>query len=392
MGMHGSMAGVVDFDAQPMLVFWESTRACLLSCRHCRAEAIETPLPNELSTEEGRRFIEGLAAFGQPPPVLIVTGGGAVMRPDLTRLIDHARRVGVPVGLSPSVTPRLTPEVARELTTFGIKAASISLDGAFPETHERIRGVPGHFDRTLAMLRRFVELGYTLQVNTTVMRDNVHELPDIVRILKEIGVRIWEVFFLIHVGRGTEMREPSPVEYEDVMHFLFEVSCHGIQIRTVEGPFFRRVVAWRLADGPRRDVKRFYHLTSLYEELADSLAEKIPGPLAAPLSQTAGTRDGKGIIFVGAEGEIYPAGFLPIPLGNVRQDDLVKVYRDHPLLKEIRAARFTGRCGRCEFADPCGGSRARAWASSGDALAEDPACAYVPPIPGERPRAQRQLF
>jgi radical SAM protein len=380
------MDGRINFDERPILVFWESTRACLLSCRHCRAAAIEQGLPGELTTEEARRFIDSLRAFGEPAPVLIVTGGDAMMRPDVFELVAYARERGLPVGLSPAVTPKFTPESARAMRDLGVKAASISLDGAKPETHENIRGVSGHFPKTLEALRLLVSLGYTLQVNTTVMRDNMEELAHIAKILADVGVKIWEVFFLIQVGRGTEMRELDALQHEDVCHFLYEVSRYGIAIRTVEAPFFRRVCAWRLQDGPEVEPQVKYGLSPLYTRLGSTLVELMGPPQLPPLVRSARTRDGKGIIFVGHDGEIYPAGFLPLSLGNIRSDSLVDVYRNTPLLQAIRKASFKGRCGPCEFADLCGGSRARAYAAFGDPLAEDPACAYVPPACKEQPR------
>ncbi|MBI3890518.1 MAG: TIGR04053 family radical SAM/SPASM domain-containing protein [Candidatus Wallbacteria bacterium] len=334
--------GRLDFDERPILVFWESTRACM------------------------------------PAPILIVTGGDAMMRPDVFELVGYARERGIPVGLSPSVTPLLTLENARRMRELGVKAASISLDGAQTRTHESIRGVSGHFPKTLEALRMMVSLGYTLQVNTTVMRDNVEELADLACLLKEIGVKIWEVFFLIQVGRGSEVRELTPEEHEEVCHFLYDVSRHGITVRTVEAPFFRRVCTWRLADGPGEDPIAKYGLSRLYGRLRRRLEEKMGAGGADPLIRSARTRDGKGIVFVGYNGDIYPAGFLPVALGNIRRDGLVETYRNSELLKQIRSSAFTGRCGNCEYADLCGGSRARAYARFGDPLGEDPACAYQP--------------
>ncbi|MBI4871631.1 MAG: TIGR04053 family radical SAM/SPASM domain-containing protein [Candidatus Riflebacteria bacterium] len=384
-GMPDFMDGRINFDERPILVFWESTRACLLSCQHCRASAIEQALPGELSTDEAKRFIDSLDRFGEPLPVLIMTGGDPLMRSDLVELIEHARARGIPVGLSPAVTPRLTPQTAARMRELGVKAASISLDGARAETHERIRGVNDHFARTLEALRLLVSLGYTLQVNTTIMRDNVEELAALAKILKDIGVRIWEVFFLIHVGRGSEMRELDPTQTEDVCHFLYDVSRYGIAIRTVEGPFFRRVCAWRLGDAPGTDPQVRYGLSPLYGRLNRTLVELLGPPSQPPAIRSARTRDGKGIVFVAHDGEIFPAGFLPLALGNVRTSSLVDVYRDSPLLQAVRKASFGGRCGACEFADLCGGSRARAYAAFGDPLAEDPACIYRPPNWKETP-------
>jgi radical SAM protein len=368
----------MDFDAAPILVFWETTRACLLACRHCRAEAVERPLPGQLSTEEGLAFIRDLTRFGPRPPVLILTGGDALMRPDLFDLAGYARSLGIPIGLAPSVTPLLTPTVLEQLKRLEVKSVSISLDGATAPTHEGIRRVPGHFEQTLAALDLLVREGFAVQVNTAVMRDNVEELADAAALLRSLGVGVWEVFFLVKVGRGIGVEELTPEDNEDVAHFLFEASRYGLTVRTVEAPFFRRVVAWRTEAGTEVDAAEAFSLGPLYRRLAARLRERLGEPEGAARAQSAGTRDGKGIVFVAHDGDVYPAGFLPLPLGNVRERSVVDIYRNHPLLRAIREARFAGRCGICEHRDLCGGSRARAFAASGDPLGQDPACPYVP--------------
>src|SRR3990172_590854 len=364
----------VDLEQRPILVFWESTRACMLACRHCRAEAMPHPVAGELTHAESVTFIETLADFGRPAPILVITGGDALMRPDLLELVDAAKATGVPVALAPSVTPLLTDERLAELRARGVKVASLSLDGATAATHEGLRQVAGHFAETLAAVRRLRSHGLVVQVNTVVTAENVEELPAIAKLVHDSGAAIWEVFFLVQVGRGTAMIELSPAENEDVCHFLYDASRHGFIVRTVEGPFFRRVVAWR---GGGRPVEA----GPLYARLAASLVEQLGPPSAVSKAQTKGTRDGRGIVFVSSTGDVYPAGFLPVVLGNVREQPLAELYREHPLMRDIRAARFSGRCGRCEYADLCGGSRARAYASSGDPLAEDPACGYESAVP-----------
>lgn len=371
----------LNYHERPILAFWETTRACLLSCAHCRAEAMAEPLPGELSTDEGKAFIHSLTEFGKPYPVLILTGGDVLMRKDAMELVAYARSLDLPVAMSPSVTPNLTVERMQAMKSHGVRMVSISLDGAKAETHEAIRGVPNHFEQTLQAMRQLVELGFHIQVNTAIMRDNVHELPAIAEILKDIGVETWEVFFLVHVGRGQNSRELDPAECEDVSHFLYDASAYDLTVRTVEGPFFRRIVKWRERDGlnthvdPER-VATTYHLGSLYKTLAGELIERLGSTDAAPKAQTSQTRDGKGIVFVSYDGTVYPAGFLPLPLGSIRNTSLATIYRENPVLRQIRNAEFTGHCGDCDMKDLCGGSRARAYAHSGDPLAEDPACAY----------------
>jgi radical SAM protein len=361
----------LNFDQRPMLVFWEVTRACQLACKHCRASATMDPLPGELTTAEGFTLIDQVAGFGRPFPILVLTGGDCLLRPDLFELVEHANGLGVPVALSPSVTPSLTPAMIDRMVTSGVKAVSLSLDGALPATHDGVRGIPGHFEDTIKAITALSAAGLTVQVNTTVMRANLDELADIADLIARAGAHIWEVFFLVQVGRGVATDAISPAEHEDVCHFLYDASQHGFIVRTVEAPFFRRVVASRREGEPAPT-------TDLYKAMSARL-ETLMGPaVGKPRAQTASTRDGKGILFVAHDGEVNPAGFLPMPLGNVRDAPIANIYRDDPLLRQIRAAEFTGRCGVCEYADLCGGSRARAYAASGDPLGEDSACPYVP--------------
>lgn len=368
----GPNAGV-DLDQRPILVFWESTRACGLACRHCRAEAQLEPVPGELTTAEAERFIDGLAEFGKPAPVLVITGGDALMRPDLDRLISHARAGGIHVALAPSVTPLLTDERLASLRELGVKVASLSIDGSSPTTHDVMRGITDHLAASTDAIRRLVAHGFVVQINTTVTPANVHELPAVAELLIDNGASIWEVFSLVNVGRGAELAELTPTEHEDVAQFLYDASHYGFVVRTVEGPVFRRVVAWRQQgiDGPRGD---------LYHRLAGELVERLGPPTSASRAQARGTRDGRGIVFVSSTGDITPAGFLPIVLGNVREHSIAEVYRDDPVFRRLRAADFDGPCGRCDHRELCGGSRSRAFAATGDPFASDPACAYAATI------------
>ena len=361
----------LDYAKRPMLVFWETTRACQLTCKHCRARATPSALPGELTTAEGKEFIDQVAGFGRPFPILVMTGGDCLLRLDLFELIEYAKDLGIPVALSPSVTPSLTPEMIRRIVNSGVKAVSISLDGATATTHEGVRGIPGHFDATLAAIRALREAGLTVQINTTVMRANVDELAAVASLVASTGANIWEVFFLVQVGRGEATEAVSPDEHEEICNFLFDASHYGFIVRTVEAPFFRRIVARRLAGEAAPE-------SELYQRLSGELVT-LMGPATHRLrAHTTATRDGKGIVFIAHNGEVYPAGFLPHGLGNVRSEKIAEIYQDNPLLKDIRSSNFSGRCGYCEYADLCGGSRARAYAATGDALSEDPACPYQP--------------
>ncbi len=374
---HGSASSVtgsgprLDYAQRPMLVFWETTRACLLACKHCRASATAAALPGELSTSEGKELIDQVAGFGRPYPILVLTGGDCLLREDIFELVDYAKGLGIPVALSPSVTPILDPEMVQKIVDSGVKAVSISLDGSSAQTHEGVRGIAGHFEKTVDAIRALTSAGMTVQINTTVMRANVGELAEIAQIVSDAGAHIWEVFFLVQVGRGESTEAISTEEHEDICNFLFDASQYGFIVRTVEAPFFRRIVNRRIAGDPPPD-------TNLYRTISVQLLDLMGPPTSRLRAHTTATRDGKGIVFIAYDGEVYPAGFLPYGLGNIRTESIATIYRESPLLVKIRAANFSGRCGYCEYADLCGGSRARAFAATGDALGEDPACAYLP--------------
>ena len=367
------------FDAVPRLVFWETTKACPLACVHCRATAQRDPAPGELSTEEGRALIDELAGVLGHAPVLILTGGDCLQRRDLDVLTAYAQCVGVPVAISPSVSPSLNAGTLSMLHRNGVRTASLSLDGASAATHDQVRQVPGHFDDTIAAIGLCGKSGFSVQVNSAVMAQNVHEFADLAALLVRHAVPTWEVFFLVGVGRGQSISEIDCDQYEDVCHFLVDAAQYGMTVRTVEAPFFRRVRDWRSKrPDPSSDPAVEFGLGSLYIDLRARLREQLGEPTSPVLAPTSATRDGKGIVFVSHDGQVYPAGFLPFSLGSVRDKGVLEIYRDDPLLKAIRSAEFAGRCGRCEYADECGGSRARAYAATGDPLGDDPACLHKP--------------
>lgn len=367
------------FHEKPLLVFWETTKACMLACKHCRASAILKPLPGELSTEEGLKLIDDIAGFGKPLPILVFTGGDPLMRADIWDLIAHAKSHGFRVAVAPAVTPMLKRETLAKMLDAGVNGISISLDGARPETHDGIRGIKGVFKQTINVIKEAIEIGLGVQVNTAIMRDNVEELADLVKLLIDIGVSTWEVFYLVPVGRAQRSLDLSPMEWEDVSHFLYEASKYGILVRTTEGPMFRRVaITRRLLELAGHNPDEVLKPGPLYQRLINRLRNLLGEPRSKPLATTTGTRDGKGILFVSYDGTVYPSGFMTYPLGNVRTKSIVEIYRDNTLLSAIRSARFRGRCGVCEFRDICGGSRARAYTLQADPLGEDPACPYKP--------------
>lgn len=366
------------FDQRPVLVFWETTRACDLSCIHCRASSITAPLPGELSTDMGRRLIEQVASFGKPYPIMVFTGGDPLKRKDVFDLLEYARSFGLTSAVSPAVTPLLTYDALRKMKEVGVSAISVSLDGASAVTHEGVRRQSGTFERTVDTIHMAKEIGLRLQVNTTVMKNNYLELPRIYRLINGLDVGAWELFFVIKVGRGSTVEDLSPTECESACNFLYDCSLQGMTIRTVEAPYIRRIAEQR-----RNDHEYDYSKDDLYLSLCN-LANELEGSRNPPRVNDgrsslarSGTLDGDGIIFVSYDGTYCPGGLLPFGLGNQSSgSNLVDTYRNNGLLKMIRERRFNGPCGKCAFTAICGGSRARAYSYTGDPLESDPSCRY----------------
>ncbi|MBI2819266.1 MAG: TIGR04053 family radical SAM/SPASM domain-containing protein [Acidobacteria bacterium] len=347
-----------DYSQTPLNIYWEMTQACALACRHCRAEAMPAPHPMELSFQEGVEFLRQFRDFGDPLPQLILTGGDPLDRADLYDLIDEARRLGIGVSITPAATPALTREVLVRLREHQVEGLGLSLDGSTPERHDSIRGIPGTFDRTLQAIRWAQELELPLQVNTLVAEETAHDVPAVYELLKPFAVARWSLFFLISVGRGKVLQPLSPKEGEQLMSWIFESSrAAPFIVATTEAPSFRRVALERMRA----------------EGLSGEQIKK------SGTYRSFGIRDGHGILFVSNTGDICPAGFLPLVVGNVRKDRVADVYRNAPVFRALHdPTQFVGRCGFCEYSALCGGSRARAYGATGDPLASDPFCDYEP--------------
>lgn len=366
-----------DTSERPFIVIWEVTRACQLVCTHCRADAIRTRSPLELSTREGRALLDDLASFGAPRPLVVLTGGDPFERPDLPELVAHGTSLGLSMALSPSVTARLTRAVLVELHDAGAKAVSLSLDGATAHTHDAFRGIDGVFGATLDAARTVRDIGFRLQINTTVTRGNVHELPQILQSVLTLGASLWSVFFLVPTGRGKNLEALDADEAEEVLHWLHDVSAL-VAIKTTEAPHFRRVAMQR-AGVPELDDA--FPVGPLRSRLRVATAELFDGrePVRRHPRAPLDVNSGRGFAFVDHVGVVYPSGFLPVAAGSVRDMPFARIYRESELLQALRHPDgFGGRCGRCEFRNVCGGSRSHAYAVTGDPFAEDPSCAHRP--------------
>ncbi|MGD0499197.1 MAG: TIGR04053 family radical SAM/SPASM domain-containing protein [Bryobacteraceae bacterium] len=347
----------MNFDQSPMLVIWEVTQACDLECVHCRASAQPNRHPAELTTEQGYRLLDEIRSFGEP--LMVFTGGDPLKRPDLYDLIRHSVQIGLRTNVTPSATPLLTAEAIDRFKEAGVTRMAISLDGPDAATHDEFRGIPGTFEKALFALRYARDIGLDTQFQTTVTRRNMARLPEVAEIAKEVRTKMWSLFFLIVTGRAAEADDLQAAEYEQVFEFMYELSKTApFGIKTTEAMHYRRYVAQRM---------KAEHGAAVNEN-AKGVAWR-----------TAGVSDGKGFVFVSHTGEIFPSGFLPVSGGNVLHDSLTSVYRESDLFRSLRdAGQRGGKCGMCEYLKVCGGSRSRAYALTGDFLAEDPRCVYQP--------------
>ena len=354
-----------DFDQAPFTIAWEVTRACAYACVHCRADAQHQRHPEELTTGEAFQLIDRLSEFGQP--ILIFTGGDPMMRRDLFELIAYATQKGLRCSLTPTATALPTQDRLQEAVQAGIRRIALSLDAPHPEIHDDFRKVQGSWQRTMDILQRALEVGLSVQVNTTVATHNADILPEMVPFIEQVGAVQWSLFFLVPTGRAQAEKMISPEEHERIFNWLYDLSQSApFDIKGTAAPMYRRVAIER----KKAETQAGENVT--FQGAGFQYADGLNRP-------TKGVNDGNGFLFISHTGDIEPSGFLPIPAGNVRRDDIVDVYRNHPLFVDLRdPEKLKGRCGICEYRDVCGGQRGRAYGLTGDYLATDPACAFIP--------------
>ncbi len=344
----------------PRLVAWESTRACNLACVHCRASAQLEHHPQQLSTSEVLRVVDEIAEFSRP--ILIITGGEPLMRADIFDIASYATRRGLRVVMSPNGT-LLSPEVVQKMKASGVMRISVSLDGSSPERNDTFRQVPGAFQAATRGLAYAREAGLPFQINTTVTRRNLDDLPDMLQTVIDLGAVTWDVFMLVPTGRGKIEDEVTPEQYEQVLDWIYEVSRKApIPVKVTCGPHYVRIFRQRARAEGR----------SMREE---------EGPTGQGLSGRgpAGCLAGKGFCFISHTGEVFPCGYFPIPAGNVRHQHFREIYQESELFATLRdATKLKGKCGHCEYRVVCSGCRARALGTRGDYMEEEPFCIYEP--------------
>jgi AdoMet-dependent heme synthase len=367
----------MNFDERPFVAIWETTQACDLACVHCRACAQPARNPLELSTEEAKRLIDEIAKM--EVPVFVLTGGDPLKRPDVFELVRYASERHVRISLTPSATPLLTRENIVQLKECGLARLAVSLDGPTAEIHDAFRRVSGSYQWTINAVKWAREIGLPVQINTTITRHNLAQLDDTIALLEKLDIVLWSVFFLVPTGRGQNIDLISAEEFEQVFQRLYETSQRVMfDIKSTEAQHYRRFLLQRRTESRRlgQQPAPLFRRLPQYADVPIGM-ETPDGIGRAP----RGINDGKGFVFISHLGEVFPSGFLPVSGGNVRKQPLTQIYRDSPLFRSLRDSKnLEGKCGRCEFREICGGSRARSHAMTGNMFAEEPCCIYEPKV------------
>lgn len=346
------------------LVFWESTVGCNLECRHCRRlEVSKTLARSDLTTQEAFAFVESLSEMGRP--ILVLSGGEPLFRPDIFEIARYGGRRGIPVALATNGT-LVDRQTAGQVRAAGIRRVSVSLDGADAETHDRFRGIPGSFDAALRGIQELRGEGISVQINSTVARHNVEQMEDLYRLCVGLGADALHIFMLVPVGCGVEIADDqmlSPEKYEEVLLWLYRKSRE-------------KVLHTRATCAP--------HYFRILREQAREEGRRLDLPRQGMEAMTKGCLAGSGVCFVSHKGEVFPCGYLPVTAGNIRTQRLREIWEHSAVFDRLRHPELLqGKCGLCEYIKVCMGCRARAFSETGDYMAEEPYCIYTPKVQRE---------
>ncbi len=398
---NGSTHSPVKHEYKPRLIFWEVTKGCNLRCIHCRATATELMSPRDLPTDKAMNIISQIADFGNP--ILVLSGGEPLYRHDIFELAEYATSRGLRAALATNGT-MVTKDIAEKIKNSGIKRVSISLDGSDATTHDSFRGIPGAFDAAIYGMKNLQQVGVSVQINTTIARHNAHQLPDVLELVRRLGADALHTFLLVPVGCGvdiaTEQMVP-PEEYERMLNWFYDQSLTGdIELKATCAPHYFRVLRQRRAAdrmtgrqqaAPPTPQPHGIGPTEMMMPGSTGISLKPNGGAPAPQTahqgghpgdmnaMTKGCLAGTGVCFISHEGEVFPCGYLPAIAGDLRKQSFAEIWNDSAVFAMLRDDdNLKGKCGCCEFRHVCMGCRARAYAATGDFLAEEPFCVYEP--------------
>jgi len=373
----------INFNTNPFVVIWEMTRACDLACIHCRAAAQSRRSQFELTTEEGFRLIDQIALL--EPKVFVITGGDPLKREDVYDTISYAKQVGLEPSVTPSATPLLTPEAIAKMKRHGVTRLAISLDHADRAAHDDFRRVPGSFDLTIRAIEAARDNQIPVQINSTVSKHTAADMPKLAELLARYeNIVMWSVFFLVPTGRAKSADMIEAEEVETLFGDLYDISKRvPFNVRTTEAMHYRRYVLQRMlaARGATTDslIDPQTGLIDASTVFMNRMQLGVQVQTGAVTRAPKGVNEAKGFVFISHIGDVFPSGFLPLKAGNVNRESLVDIYRQSDLFLKLRdTSNLKGKCGVCEFRELCGGSRSRAWSTTGDVFASDPICTYVP--------------
>jgi heme b synthase len=363
--------GRITLEFLPRLIFWETTAGCNLRCIHCRRiDVADKLVPEDLTTAEAKQLIDQIVTFCNP--ILILSGGEPLIRPDIFEIAEYAAARGLRVALATNGT-LIDEPMAQRIVDAAIRRVAVSLDGATAETHDTFRALPGSYAQALKGIEHLRAQGMSVQINTTVARHNIDELPQILDLALSLGADALHIFLLVPVGCGVEIADEqmiSPQQYEEVLNWFYDRDQEGLlELKATCAPHYFRIVRQRTAAEKRQTPP-------------SQKRQRAAGAAASSdlYAMTKGCLAGTGVCFISHKGEVFPCGYLPLSAGNVRQQPLQEIWEGAKIFNELRDPELLqGKCGRCQFKRVCGGCRARAYALSGNYLDEEPFCVYDPP-------------
>jgi len=344
-------------DSTPFLISWNITKRCNLKCSHCYLNASELEHgEGELSTGDAMKVIDEIASVN-PQAMLIFTGGEPLLRGDWRELTSYAAGKGFTVVMGTNGT-LIDDLFAKDMISHGIKGVGISLDSIGPSYHDRFRGLEGAWERTVSAMKALRRNSLDFQVQLTVTRENYTELPDIIGYAYEKGAKAVNIFFLVCTGRGQEMTDITPEQYEETLEYLVRAE------RDYEGKMMVRA----------RCAPHFLRI-----------AHKLNPDSQLLKGATSGCIAGTGYFRITPEGDVTPCPYMPVKAGNLKKDSLAHIWKTSPVFHSLRNPAYEGRCRDCEFSDICGGCRARALSATSNLMGEDPWCKYEPETKSQKP-------
>ncbi|MEX1091238.1 MAG: radical SAM protein [Phycisphaeraceae bacterium] len=397
----GGLPGIAPGFASPnspapplRLLFWETTAGCNLACVHCRRLDVSRQLcHDDMTTEQALTMIRSLPDTGQP--ILVFSGGEPLMRPDVFDLAAEATRIGLPIALATNGTI-MDPTIAARVAHVGFRRVSISFDGPNPQTHDKFRGIDGAFDASVNGFKTLRQQGISMQINTTITKHNYPYLDQMYAMALELGADALHLFMLVPVGCGMTLSDDiklDDAEYETALNWIYDRSLEGrIHLKATCAPHYHRVMRQRAkADGRAMPVSHSAsphsaqapHAPHADAEAPRNVRSAHPHSGAHPHGDmsaiTKGCLAGQAVCFVSHTGEVFPCGYLPVTSGNVKDTPFPNIWRESHIFADLRDdSQLEGKCGLCEYKKVCMGCRARAFADTGNYLAEEPNCGYTP--------------